>query len=239
MKQSAEIQTQVNDLNDQIKSTIKSGNPELDPIYDGIIDVEKYVQAKYRILWVLKEPYDGKDENGNPFGGGWSIPELVRSKHTIWEFEGGGRPTFRPMIYTSWGIFNNFCQWNKMNDVEEDPSMLEALKSIAYINVKKLPGMTESRGSHLQKAYNQDKDLLFKQIECFNPDIVIFGYTISYFLPDLGFRHEDFHSFGSLKYIIHDKKIYIDAYHPAQRNTISAPEYCNDIINAVKLWANS
>jgi hypothetical protein len=234
------LQSQIENIDKLVKETIISENVELTPILDGVIDIDKYWTSKYKILWVLKEPYDDKDESGNPFGGGWSIPELIRSKQTIWEFEGGGRPTYRPMIYTSWGIFNNFCQWDDMKDVEDDPSMLEALKSIAYINIKKLPGVSESRGSHLQKAYNHDKELLFKQIECINPDIVIFGYTISFFLNDLGFKFEDFKRLGSLKYFIHGNRIYIDAHHPAQRpgiTSISVPEYCNDIINAVKIWA--
>ncbi len=242
MDNSQTLQSQIDDINKLIKESIISENAELEPISDGIIDVDKYSKARYRILWVLKEPYDDKDDDGNPFGGGWSIPELIRSKKTIWEFEGGGRPTFRPMIYASWGILNDFCQWEDMKDVEDDPSMLEALKSLAYINIKKIPGKSESRGSHLQSAYDHDKELLFKQIACINPEIVIFGYTISYFLSDLGFKNDDLQKSGSLKYIIHNKKIYIDAYHPAQRPGVTGvhvKEYCNDIINVVKIWANS
>ena len=40
------------------------------PIYDGVVDAAGYLAARPKVLWILKEPYDDFDENGNPWGGG-------------------------------------------------------------------------------------------------------------------------------------------------------------------------
>ena len=38
----------------------------LKPIPDGVLDAEKYLTSSQKIMWVLKEPYDDIDEEGNP-----------------------------------------------------------------------------------------------------------------------------------------------------------------------------
>ena len=44
-----------------------------EPIVDGIVDLEMYLQSKFKILWILKEPHDDvKDKR--PSGGGWHYP---------------------------------------------------------------------------------------------------------------------------------------------------------------------
>jgi hypothetical protein len=42
------------------------------PIHDGVADLEGYLASSPRIMWILKEPYDDFNENGEPVGGGWS-----------------------------------------------------------------------------------------------------------------------------------------------------------------------
>jgi hypothetical protein len=47
------------------------------PVYDGVVNVEKYVNGeKYRICWVLKELYANDD-------GGWYLCDFV-SDETRW-----------------------------------------------------------------------------------------------------------------------------------------------------------
>jgi len=45
----------------------------IEPIYDGVYDVEKYLASSPRIMWILKEPYDDFTSEGKPTGGGWAI----------------------------------------------------------------------------------------------------------------------------------------------------------------------
>jgi hypothetical protein len=216
---------------------IISDNPNIVAIKDGILDFEKYFHAKYKILWILKEPYDDFDEDGKPFGGGWHYRDFINPKQFIKDFT-SGRETIEPMIYTTWGILNDFCLWSDMEDADKDATILNALKSAAIINVKKLPGQKTSPWNIIEKAYQRYKEILLKQIKCYNPDIIIFGLTLSHFFTDLGLKREEMKVNGSVNYIINDNKIFIEAYHPSQpanKTKVSQEQYCNDIINAVKI----
>jgi len=227
------------ELDTLINSTITSTQEDTFPILDGIVDPERFLSAKYKILWILKEPYDDFDDEGVPFGGGWDLKEVLKSKNSIQEYE-GGKPTFKPMLYTSWGILNNFCLWNDMGNVEKDISMMEALKSIAYINVKKIPGHKSSYYKVIQDAYDQHKNILLKQIEYINPDIIIGGSTLGLFLNDLQLSRNETVRHRGINYFIKNGKIFIEAYHPAQRTSstgVTQEQYCDDIITAVQVWA--
>ncbi|MCH8317609.1 MAG: hypothetical protein IIA88_03815, partial [Bacteroidetes bacterium] len=117
-------------------------------------------------------------------------------------------------------------------------TMLNALKSVAYINVKKLPGYPTSYDKVIENAYHKYKDILLKQIEYYIPDIIIGGSTLYNFFSNLGFSIEEMQQNKSVNYIIKDGKLFIDAYHPAQRpyrTGVSKEQYCNDIINTAKI----
>ena len=119
-----------------------------------------YLTAKYKVLWILKEPYAEFDKEGNPKGGGWHMKEAILPKTKLSDFK-AGRNTFEPMIYTTWSILNNFPKWNKMEDIENVPDMITAIKSIGYINVKKIPGFKASSSAVISDNYNKFKELLF------------------------------------------------------------------------------
>lgn len=206
---------------------------EIKPILDGIVDPEKYFQSKYKILWILKEPYDENTE------GGWDFKGMIRDKYSIFDFA-TGRPTFKPIIYSSWGILNNFCLFDDMDDVENSPEMLDAFKSIAYINIKKTPGGTTSNTKTIQFAYEMHKNLLLKQIDYIDADIIVGGKTLSLLSKDLNL--ENAIQFNKTFYYLRNNKLFIDTYHPAQRVSstgLSMEEYCNDIITIAKIWATN
>ena len=71
-----------------------------EPIYDGINCIEEYIKAKYKILFILKEPYDSD-------GGGWAIKDII-SKGQY----GKSIKTFYPLIYIAYGILNHFKFYN-------------------------------------------------------------------------------------------------------------------------------
>jgi len=232
-----ELKEKINEINELVKTQIKSDNSDLKPILDGIIDVEKFFRAKYKIMWILKEPYDDVDDDGKPYCAGWDLCELIKNTEKFEDFE-GGKPTFKQMIYTSWGILNDFCIFDGMDNIEDNPTMIDALKSVAIINIKKLPGFTSSQNNIIESTYVQYKDILLKQIEYFNPDIIIGGSTLYNFYQDFGFTKEQMKTLDSVNYITKNNKIFIAAYHPAQRpgiTGISYEKYCDDIINAAKI----
>lgn len=230
-----DLKNRVENLKSRIGKEILSENEKVKPITDGIINVEKYFNSKYKILWILKEPYDDFDDEGNPVGGDWGLDEELNKKVVFSEFI-GGRRTYLPMIYTSYGILNDFISWGGMENVYKKPSMIDALKSVAYINVKKLPGFTTSVRSVIEDAYRVNKDILNQQIRDYAPDIIIGGSTLYLFFNELGLSNDDFQTLGSVEYAIKNNRIYICAYHPSNR-IVKEEMYCDDIINVVKLWA--
>lgn len=239
MTKTNELKNKVDAIDNLVREKIISENENLYPITDGVIDVEKYTNAKYKILWILKEPYDDFDENGEPEEGGWDLKEVISGKQTISSF-GKARKTFKNITYATWGILNDFCAWGDMPDLDENPEMLESLKSIGYINVKKLPGKTSSYDGTIKAAYDSDKEVLLKQIQDYNPDIIIGGYTLHHFFADLGISANDMIKNNSVDYTIKGNSLFIHAYHPAQREGstgVSEEEYCNDIVQTVKIWA--
>ena len=47
----------------------------IEPVGDGVADVEGYLRAPLKVMWILKEPWDDFDSAGMPTGGGWNFFE--------------------------------------------------------------------------------------------------------------------------------------------------------------------
>jgi hypothetical protein len=209
----------------------ESGNSK--PIIDGIVDIDSYVKVHPKILWILKEPYD-EVENGIPAGGGWSLTQDVLGRDDFYSRIRRTQSTWHPIIYVCTGLLNNFCDYGAMDYIHDNPGMVKILKSIAVINVKKLPGLTRTHSFNpIAEAYNTNKAILLKQIQTYDPDILIGASTMPLFYDDLGIDRKKIAKYGSINYVTKDSKIYIDAYHPAQ-TTITRSQYVNDIIYIVK-----
>ena len=197
------------------------------PIYDGIFDIATYHSEQMRILWILKEPYDEPDSSG----GGWSFAQAFRKNGISF----AKSRTFQPIIYVSYGILNGFLSYDQMDDITDDPEMAQVLKRIAFINVKKLPGSTSTPWEVLEEAYDQNRDILLKQIETCEPNVVIGGNTLSYFSADLGMHELEKHDHKVIVTYSSKDRIYVDAYHPVQTQ-YSREMYVDSITNAVKAW---
>jgi hypothetical protein len=230
---------------EQLIGSLESTNSESGVIQDGIIDPKLYFLAKFKILWILKEAYDPEYKDGR--GGWWDFREVIRNKNTINDFSGAVN-MYKNIIYVSWGILNNFENWANINDVKDDPSMLSAIKSVAYININKFPGSTSSDPQKIKGYYEKYKHILLKQIECYNPDIIIGGNTLQHFYSDLG--NPITINNNSVNYFVLSNRLYIDAYHPTLRGIPNylvdesdawdkAEMYYNDIIKSVKDFLSS
>lgn len=225
---------ELNEIEKRIYSTIKSTDERLFPIADGIIDIKKYKETPIKILWILKEPYDHFDSSKKSIGGGWHIRDAINSKTNFNQFI-GGKKTFSKMIYVNYGIQNNFLLRKQMPTIQQTPEMLEALKSSAYINIKKIPGQKSSTPKVIQQSYNSDKGIILHQIETIKPSIIICGGTFNLLINDLEIRQLIKHN--SVSYAITNKFIIIKAYHPSYRTSttkVSEDQYCNDIITVSK-----
>ena len=203
------------------------------PVLDGIVDVAKYISAKYRILWILKEVNETTEPN--VANGHWDIRNVLQVLRESNGIKKGWEHTFKNIILCSHGILNNYACWDDMSYLKNDLSMTDSLKEIAYINLKNQPGAAVANLNLVKTAYERDKDIILNQIEVFNPDIIIFGGTFNLVKEDLNLSAESMKPSGEFSSCVTSKKLYISAYHPGQM-TISEEVYCDSIIKAVRNW---
>ena len=202
----------------------------LEPVTDGVFNVEGYCQSSPRIMWILKQPYDDI-KDGKPFGGGWEVYGAFENSdaHT--------NLTWQPIVYSLVGIREHKL-YKDMPYIREDKSMLEKLKDIAYINVDKMPGRKTTSSKELAQAYSQWKDIIEEQVRLYDPQVICFANTMWLFKKDWGFDEHTEHetvSLGNDKYmqVYHkDGRLCIDTYHPSQR-VVPRENYIDAIIKAV------
>ena len=215
---------------------IKTDNPNILPISDGIVNIDNYLSAQYKILWILKESND-LDENNE--GGGWSLTKAINGLNSWEDQPQRGRTTFQRIIYSTYGLLNDFILWEDMPYISNE-EVFESIKKIAYVNIKKLPGYATSKPKEIDQAYEVNKILLKRQIDLYNPDIIIAGNTLEYFFEDLSIPFDNKKSNGKTAYYPTKERLYIHPYHPNVRPvTINEENYCNDIILAGKDWVEN
>jgi hypothetical protein len=202
----------------------KSNTEGVYPVIDGVIDIEKYldVKTKYRILWILKEVNFGDNPKSQ---GNWDMANFYQNA-TLDEIK--KILTAKRMMLATSRILSNL-------------DALEAFKSVACINIKKIPGghYTKDNDAEIQQAYNDldNRKLLLEQIEVYRPDIVICGNTLQYFENDINFRKGEKNSMemGNHHYFCTEERLYINAFHPAYPE-ITDKEYVEKIYNAFSYW---
>ena len=204
-------------------------NDNIEPITDGVCDACKFLQSSPRIAVVLKEPYDDF-KDGQPYGGGYSIVRDCFKKP-----DARLNKTWQPLIYCLWGAKHGLY-YDDMDSIADDPEMVSSLQEIAYINVSKTPAYTRSSDSKIKRCYSIWKDVLHDQLNLYDPDIILFGATLKYFLQDLPglVKVRDIVSDGVFvgeEYTWKDKK-YISVHHPNNR-IIARRNYVNAIIDAI------
>jgi hypothetical protein len=198
-------------------------------IWDGIVSEEKYLDVtnKYKIMWILKEGYN--DDLGFKLGTDLLKPE-ERTKKASRKIA----PTLRGMIYVTYGLLNG-KPFEEMNAHKIDSEMIEVLTRIAWVNISKASGKRKSEPKHIKNEYDFWKEILFRQIKTYSPDILIFGGTFCYFKNDW-FKHSGVLP-PAAKYFskYQNDGLVISTCHPSypfRKNGIK--DYVNNIINAAK-----
>ena len=98
---------------------LKEGS--LEPIYDGVSDVEGYLESKPKIMWILKEPYDDKAPDGSPQGGGWYLTEHFK-KDDVWK----DLDLWKLIIQANYAIRTNKT-WDELDYIQNNPDMQKEL----------------------------------------------------------------------------------------------------------------
>lgn len=225
------IQTDIHKRIFEIAKLNNLSTDDIEPVPDGIYDIEKYLCSSPKIMWILKEPYDDTDKNGNPCGGGWFLNDAF-DNDDAWK-----NPTWQPIIYIQHGIKYK-CHWNDMDWIRNDKLMVDRLKEIAYINVSKMPALTQSDDNQVQGNFESYwKDIIIMQIQEYQPEVIICGNTYwmikdifnSIFVSEHKIVEENIHILNIIKT---SKFTILDVYHPNQKvKNLTRELYVNTIID--------
>jgi hypothetical protein len=208
---------------------IETGVEGLGTVVDGIIDIDRYTQTTYKILWILREAWDSwvvDKTTQKKRMGQWDLVHDIFRNTTLTKIQ--TIPTNNRVMLVTHKILSDI----------KDP--VEAYKSIAYINVKKIPGGKSSDINEINRAFDKNKEILFEQIEAYDPDIIICGNTLHYFREyfQLDYKKNGHKlGMGENAYYATSKKLYINAFHPSCR--LSNDEYVNIIYKAFIDWRDN
>jgi hypothetical protein len=214
-------------------------------LWDGVVSPEKYLDRnnKYKIMWMLKEPYDDNDCGGYKLGTDLLDPKRRRS---IIKSRKCPQAMFG-MTYVTFGLLNN-KYLEEMNDLENDTEMLEVLTRIAWVNISKALAKHTSPDEHIVGEYNYWKEILFKQIKTYSPDILIFGGTYKKIFEEKCWEKDWKEYFGispqvvpketrRIGYFFQNDTLVIRVDHPTypymKDANISEKNYVNNIIETV------
>ena len=131
--------------------------------------------------------------------------------------------------------------YKDMQYVRDNPEMGNVMKSIAWLNLSKMPAGTTSNGSFADNYNKYWKLILDKQIELYNPDIIVFGNTFSSWC---GAEKEDLTFLESIKkdgkcfinVYQNGARILLDAYHPGIRRNIEF--YVDSLIDTIRKYSS-
>ena len=200
-------------------------------IVDGIIDIDKYLNANFKILWILREARDEgqiSKETGANKKGGWNLTSNFYKNAALKTVM--KTLTTRRVLLAASAI---------LSDKKED---LDAFKSLAFINVKKFPGSKTAYKKEIESAVEKNKKLLTKQITAYEPEIIITGYVLHHLSSILSYQEGVKVKLGISKthhYFCFKDKLFINSFHPSNKiykNGIYEQKYISTMADAVKYW---
>ncbi len=219
---------ELDNLNTEFEKTMVDPSGKFELITDGPLDPKAYFGARRRVAWLMKEAYDVDD-------GGWQFQKVFANTDDFRRrfVFGTSKSTWQPVAYVAYSVSHGFPLWDDMNYLRDDPSMLDSLSEIAWVNIQKLPGRTGSNSSSelIQNAFHAHRDLLGRQIAILDPQVIICGGTFQLLLSEGGFEKLD--TPGPGRFFRKDGQIYVEAYHPSQR-TVKRGDYIDGIVTGLK-----
>ncbi|TKT86916.1 hypothetical protein [Dyadobacter frigoris] len=177
-------------------------------IKDGIINRDLYDSENPKILFICKEHNQMADT-------------VLNGDYKIWWNEGLKYRFAHRISEWAYGIANDFPPIETIDDKKKKLS----LKSIAFLNVKKIAGTSQSDYKDLKEIIEWSKSLIIDQVTEINPDIIICSLGYSDLVKDLFSAPTYINSGHDINYFIWNNKIVIDFYHPSIRWSRSATYY--------------
>lgn len=175
-------------------------------VADGIIDEQLFNQASKKILFITKEPNNPKQVAGD-FREWWQQ-----------RLEGGFSLRIAEWAH---GLLNDFPVFDNINEEQRQ----QAIRSIAFMNLKKVGGGGTAVGSSIIEHVRNYRHYLLQEIDIIQPDIIITGISGKPLREEL-FGKLDWKASGYGIEIVQFKQAkVIDFYHPSSRNAPAAA-YC-------------
>jgi hypothetical protein len=232
---SSQLTEQIHSINRRIDDLYYEEGQKVFPIYDGIVMVDLYLQAPYRLLWILKEPWD-EVVNGEAEGGDWSMTTDLLARDDFYTKSRVSRGTWDPVIYSTYSILNGFLPWEEMEYIRDEPSMANVIRQIAFINIKKTPGLRQgtTNQSIIGHYEKYKKEIIHPQIDLFAPHLVIgCAPAMESIMNHYGCSGTAIKSSasGQTWYGVGQSLNFIYVFHPNQRK-FSRKQYVTEIIDA-------
>jgi hypothetical protein len=210
-----------------VKEVYVGERGKAEPIFDGVIEPERYLSSRTRILWVLKEPWDEVDSSG----GGWHLCREALAKKPVCELS---QATFHPIIYVTYGVLKQVWDFQLIPDVCDMPDAEDILRSIALINAKKLPGVTRGPSSStILHWYQKGAHIIDLQIQAYESHIILgCGPHFPEVMRRAGIKPTEIQARGSVQYAHANGRLCVQAYHPGQTQ-MDRPTYVKDILAVI------
>lgn len=238
--------------NRQLKKEYNSLFPNADyTIFDGVVFPEHYATSPLKIMFLNREPYD---EDWTEYDLAEALrKELVSKTKPIFGYQPKLRLRLKEylcvMQLLETGELMSISDDELLNRVNEltqtDKLYYEMMPSVAYVNVKKSDGIKKSYIPNLRKYTVQGQSILKKQIEYFNPSIILAGNVVDGVLgrddliTELGWGDNLYSPEGRSKIRIYQLQInnqlypIVDMYHPSATQGWMSTYYL-DLFHALK-----
>ncbi len=137
-------------------------NPDVNIMHDGILDEQKYKNAKIKILWILKQEYYDSGALENTY--------VDRIKKCVSDEKVASSSTWRRMSYVSYGLLSGKREFNTLPDAN---ICADNFLETAVIEVNKELGNSNSPDQVILDGFNRYKDLIILQLGTYKPDVII------------------------------------------------------------------
>lgn len=170
---------------------IKNGVIQIKANSFGPLNPEEYfkINKKYRIIWLLKEPYIMSDSWYNGDRGGHN----QAAEYRTWK-DARSIPTYRNLIKFTKILLENLGISYKG---EVDEIMNKVMSHICLLEVNHFPGLsfndtTDSNDEYMAEWYKKNNSLLQRLVDFYDSLIIIFGHTLECFDKVAGFHFGEF-----------------------------------------------
>lgn len=190
-------------------SSYESG--DIDFIYDGATDPQKWLESPWRIMCLLKEAHGG---------GRWNHADAIRKDHGLLKTGGTANQAVHNRMVEWLSVIESNLDDNCF-DVEADrnqghPRGRDTMLRSAWVNIKKADGLPYSNAADLHAVAMRDADFLKRQIDLLKPRVILCGATFG-IVRDILFPDSEPIKWTQFSYLSHTGIVLIDYVHPARK----------------------